>query len=91
MSEEQLEKNPDLDLAQLRFQLSLPDDLVKDKAGIKHKLLEAIKEKKMLPFYLSLVEQFKWQPDNALVDTLRNSNEEELKLLMIKLKTQKRI
>lgn len=46
--EEQIEKNPDLELPQLRFQLSLPDDLVKDKAGITQKLLATIKEKRML-------------------------------------------
>lgn len=40
----------------------------------------------MLPFYLSLAEQFKWEADNSLVDTLRKSNEEELKTLDDKIK-----
>jgi len=86
MSEELLEKNPDLDLAQLRFQLTLPDDLIKDKAGLTQKLISTITDKKMLPFYLSLAEQFKWEADNALVDALRKSNEEELKTIDDKIK-----
>jgi len=40
----------------------------------------------MLPFYNSLVEQFKWEADKNLVETIRVSNEEELKTLDEKIK-----
>ena len=35
----------------------------------------------MLPWYLSLCEQFKWTPDNGLVSKLTKRNEEKLKEL----------
>lgn len=40
----------------------------------------------MLPFYLSLVDQYKWNVDQALVDKLQASNTETLKNLDDKLK-----
>jgi 26S proteasome regulatory subunit N7 len=86
VDENAIEKNPDLDLAQLHFALTLPDEVYKDKKGAAAKLLDAIKEKKMLPFYNSLVEQHVFKADNALIDELKASNEGELKTLDEKIK-----
>jgi len=62
MSENALEKNPDLELAQKRFLLTVSDSVVSpaEKDDIKAELLAAIKEHQMLPFYKSLCEHFKW-------------------------------
>jgi len=86
MGEEQLAKNPDLELAQLRFLLTCSDEVCLDKKDVKNKLLQAIQEHKMLPFYNVLREQFKWEEDKALVEKLTASNEEELKILDDKIK-----
>jgi hypothetical protein len=40
----------------------------------------------MLPFYQNLVEQFKWDVDQGLVDKLKASNDETLKTLDDKVK-----
>jgi 26S proteasome regulatory subunit N7 len=84
--EETIESNPNLEHAQLRFQLTLSDELTPNKAEIKQKLLKAVEADKMLPFYLSLVEQFKWDQDQGLVDKLKAANEETIKTLDEKVK-----
>jgi len=84
--EEAIEANPNMELAQLRFQLTLSDELSPNKAELKQHLLTAIEADKMLPFYLSVVDQLKWEPDQALVDKLKASNEETLKTLDDKVK-----
>jgi len=80
-NDDQIEKIPNLDLAQWRFLLSLPDDLNPDKKEVTDKLLQAIQTDKMLPFYLVLSEQFKWEGHEQLVDELKKDNEEVLKVL----------
>jgi hypothetical protein len=45
--EEAIEANPNLDHAQWRFQLSLADDLVPNKAELKQKLLADIEKDSM--------------------------------------------
>jgi 26S proteasome regulatory subunit N7 len=84
--EEAIECNPNLELAQWRFQLSLSDELCPNKKDVQQKLLTAIETDKMLPFYLSIVEQFKWEADQDLVARLKASNEETLKVLDDKVK-----
>lgn len=109
-------KNPDLELAQKRFLLTLNDEIVPtaEKQTIKQELLEAIKkdsthpshnfstiavhflvgaaigrwwlngtisQSDMLPFYNALCEQFKWQPDAALVDSMKAEIEKKVKEL----------
>jgi len=84
--EEAIESNPNLEHAQLRFQLTLSDELTPNKAEVKQKLLAAIEADKMLPYYLSLVDQFKWEADQGLVDKLKASNDETIKTLDDKVK-----
>lgn len=84
--EEAIEANPNMDHAQWRFQLGLSDELVPNKAELKQKLLADIEKDKMLPYYQYLVEQFKWDVDQGLVDKLKASNDETLKALDDKVK-----
>jgi len=84
--DEQIEKNPNLELPQWRFLLSLPDELFPNKKEITEKLLKAIQADKMLPFYQVLSDQFKWEADVNLVETLKAANDEELKVIDDKIK-----
>eukprot|EP01097_Dermamoeba_algensis_P000591 TRINITY_DN1202_c0_g1_i3.p1 TRINITY_DN1202_c0_g1~~TRINITY_DN1202_c0_g1_i3.p1 ORF type:complete len:386 (-),score=85.96 TRINITY_DN1202_c0_g1_i3:119-1276(-) len=70
--EENVVKNPDLELAQLRFLVSLSDPNKAVEA--KYKLLAAVQEHNMTPFYLSLCEQFKWEVDSSLVAKMKEAN-----------------
>jgi len=74
--EENVVKNPDLELAQLRFLLSTnnPNKVVESK----YKILAVIQEQSMTSFYLSLCEQFKWEVDTALVSKMKEANEQKL-------------
>eukprot|EP00164_Ancoracysta_twista_P001684 GFYU01002208.1.p1 GENE.GFYU01002208.1~~GFYU01002208.1.p1 ORF type:complete len:396 (-),score=141.49 GFYU01002208.1:311-1468(-) len=67
------------DLAQLKFDYSIAPE--NEKAGLKAKILEVVKEKQMLPFYNYLCDTFKWTKDSALESELLKSNEEESKTL----------
>eukprot|EP00123_Amoebidium_parasiticum_P006956 comp17775_c0_seq1/m.17812 comp17775_c0_seq1/g.17812 ORF comp17775_c0_seq1/g.17812 comp17775_c0_seq1/m.17812 type:complete len:389 (-) comp17775_c0_seq1:37-1203(-) len=61
-----LPKLPNLELAQLRFELLHADELGKDKAELKSKLLAAIEEDNMAPFYAELCAEAGWAVDSAL-------------------------
>jgi 26S proteasome regulatory subunit N7 len=78
-----MEKNPDLDLAQKRFLLTLSDEEVPphQKSTLKEELLAAVAKDNMLPFYLALCEQFRWTQDSGLVEKMKAANESKLKEL----------
>ncbi|GFT57893.1 26S proteasome non-ATPase regulatory subunit 6 [Nephila pilipes] len=76
---ESLEKNPNLELAQLKFLLSSVEHQ-KDE-NLKCRLLEAIKENNMAPFYEEVCKDLGWPIDNALLDSMKKANEEALKKL----------
>ncbi|GFQ75116.1 26S proteasome non-ATPase regulatory subunit 6, partial [Trichonephila clavata] len=76
---ESLEKNPNLELAQLKFLLSSVEHQ-KDE-NLKGRLLEAIKENNMAPFYEEVCKDLGWTVDNALLDSMKKANEETLKKL----------
>lgn len=76
---ESLEKNPNLELAQLKFLLSSVEHQ-KDE-NLKCRLLEAIKENNMAPFYEEVCKDLGWPVDNALLDSMKKANEETLKKL----------
>jgi len=84
--EEKIEKNPNLKLAQYKFQLTLPDGLGIDKKEVSSRLMAAVEKHKMLPFYLHLCEQFKWKEDSNIVEKLKASNDEDQKKLDEKIK-----
>ncbi|KAF8764895.1 26S proteasome non-ATPase regulatory subunit 6-like [Argiope bruennichi] len=76
---ESLDKNPNLELAQLKFLLSSVEHQ-KDE-NLKSRLLEAIKENNMAPFYEEVCKDLSWTVDNALLDAMKKANEEALKKL----------
>ncbi|GFX36688.1 26S proteasome non-ATPase regulatory subunit 6 [Trichonephila clavipes] len=76
---ESLEKNPNLELAQLKFLLSSVEH--QNDENLKGRLLEAIKENNMAPFYEEVCKDLGWTVDNALLDSMKKANEETLKKL----------
>ncbi|RLU23768.1 hypothetical protein DMN91_003976 [Ooceraea biroi] len=79
LEEEGLEKNPNLELAQTKFLLSLPEH--KDDPQLKAKLLDAIKTDNMAPFYEDVCKDLEWSVDEALLSTMKAHNTEQLKKL----------
>lgn len=76
---ESLEKNPNLELAQLKFLLS-SIEFQRDES-LKAKLMEAIKENNMAPFYEEVCKDLNWPVDSVLLEKMKKVNEEELKKL----------
>lgn len=79
LEEEGLPKNPNLEIAAWRFTLTNPDGKSKEEA--KRKLLEAMKEYDMAPFYEEICTELKWDVDNSLLATMHTNNEETVKKL----------
>jgi len=77
LEEQGLEKNPNLQLAQLKFLLTLDDR--KNDALVKDELLDAIRKDNMAPFYEDCCRDLGWAIDNALLDQMKKTNQEELK------------
>ncbi|KAG8181890.1 hypothetical protein JTE90_026050 [Oedothorax gibbosus] len=76
---ESLDKNPNLELAQMKFLLSSAE--YQRDESMKRRLLEAIKEFNMAPFYEEVCKDLSWPVDNALLETMKKANEEQLKKL----------
>jgi 26S proteasome regulatory subunit N7 len=74
LEEQGLAKVPDLELAQLKFEVA--QGLGGDK-----KLLAAIKKDKMAPFYRTVCKDLKWKEDTKLWSEMTAENEKELKVL----------
>mmetsp|Transcript_71374 Transcript_71374/g.118611 ORF Transcript_71374/g.118611 Transcript_71374/m.118611 type:complete len:388 (+) Transcript_71374:51-1214(+) len=72
-----------MDIAQLRFALSCSN--APDKENLQTKLLAYIKEKAMVPFYLSTCEMLGWSVDAELQSTMEAANASELAALAEKL------
>ncbi|KOX74011.1 26S proteasome non-ATPase regulatory subunit 6 [Melipona quadrifasciata] len=79
LEEEGLEKNPNLELAQTKFLLSLPEH--KDDPFLKNKLLDAIKAENMAPFYEEVCKDLSWSVDETLLAAMKAKNMEQLKKL----------
>lgn len=71
-----LDQYPCLQIAQLREHYALTQD-----EADKEKLMESIKNDKMLPFYKTLCQNYKWDVDNELVSQLEAENNEQLSQL----------
>eukprot|EP00163_Fabomonas_tropica_P018206 TRINITY_DN32461_c0_g1_i2.p1 TRINITY_DN32461_c0_g1~~TRINITY_DN32461_c0_g1_i2.p1 ORF type:complete len:388 (+),score=100.60 TRINITY_DN32461_c0_g1_i2:379-1542(+) len=67
-----------LNLAQVRFTLTLPDDVFPNKDAAKQQLQDAILANDMGPFYTALCEEFGWTADQALASKLAKTNAEKL-------------
>jgi len=79
LEEEGLEKNPDLQLAQCKFLLTLPE-FRNDKAT-HAKISEGIKKDDMAPWYELVCQDSGWKKDAALLKKMKAKNEEQLKKL----------
>ncbi|KAI2799256.1 26S proteasome non-ATPase regulatory subunit 6 [Blomia tropicalis] len=74
LEEESLAKNPNLEHAQWFYLLTIEDD-----PSIRQKLMEAIRENNMAPFYKMVCETLKWPLNNELYNTMKTKNDEKLK------------
>ncbi|PVD24204.1 hypothetical protein C0Q70_14674 [Pomacea canaliculata] len=79
LEEEGLPKNPNLELAQLKFRLGT--EFYKNDEASRSKLLEAIKADNMAPFYEEVCRDLSWKVDEKLQQTMKAANEEKLKQL----------
>ena len=76
LEEESLAKNPNLELSQMKFQLTIGDNL-----KIKQNLMDAIKAKDMAPFYEECCQSLNWQINAELLAQMKAKNETEMKRL----------
>ncbi|XP_015930994.1 26S proteasome non-ATPase regulatory subunit 6 isoform X1 [Parasteatoda tepidariorum] len=76
---ESLEKNPNLELAQMKFLLSSVE--FQGDESLKNRLLEAIKLNNMAPFYEEVCKDLSWPVDTVLLESMKKVNETELKKL----------
>lgn len=76
LEEQGLEKNPNLDLAQIKFLLTLPEK--RNDVDLKSKLLEAIKNDNMAPWYEHICTELKWTVDRDFLTGMRENNRIEL-------------
>ncbi|XP_058795294.1 26S proteasome non-ATPase regulatory subunit 6 [Phymastichus coffea] len=79
LEEEGLEKNPNLELAQTKFLLSLAEH--KNDAALKNKLMDVIQAENMAPFYEEVCRDLNWPVDEGLLTKMKAKNEEQLKEL----------
>ncbi|XP_014676814.1 PREDICTED: LOW QUALITY PROTEIN: 26S proteasome non-ATPase regulatory subunit 6-like [Priapulus caudatus] len=79
LEEEGLAKNPNLQLAQWKFELGLPQN--KNNEQIKNELLEVVKADAMAPFYEELCKDLSWKSDSKLLAKLKEENRVELERL----------
>jgi 26S proteasome regulatory subunit N7 len=77
LSDEGLPKVPNLELAQLKFLITLAPNDTKSK----EKLLDEIKANNMTPFYLECIKDGQLSSDEKLLQTMRSVNDEKLKEL----------
>lgn len=81
LSDEGLPKVPNLDLAQMKFLITLQPN---DKA-LKEKLLDEIKTNQMTPFYAECVKDGQLSQDEPLFQKMRQANDEKIKELDAKI------
>jgi len=78
MEEEGLAKIPDLNLAQLKYQLqSVPR--YKNDSSLKEQLMKSVEEQKMAPLYEILCKDLKWTVDESLLSKMKEENQTTLK------------
>jgi len=75
------EKLPNLEYAQLKFLLTCPDSLVRNKEDTKFKLMEVIKAENMSHLYRHLCDDLHWDMDHQLYERMKKANEHKLEQL----------
>jgi len=78
---EGLEKNPNLEMAQWRFLLTLNTLSPEEQQQTREKLLEAIKKDAMSPFYEEVCKKLNWELDEQLLADMKKTNETEVSQL----------
>eukprot|EP01113_Clastostelium_recurvatum_P006522 TRINITY_DN1294_c0_g1_i1.p1 TRINITY_DN1294_c0_g1~~TRINITY_DN1294_c0_g1_i1.p1 ORF type:complete len:401 (+),score=113.75 TRINITY_DN1294_c0_g1_i1:28-1203(+) len=84
--EDPIVKLPDLEHAQWRYMLTLPNELVPNKDEIKKQLIDAIRQDAMFPFYQQTAELLEWKTDADLAKELQDKNTKDLAALEDKIK-----
>lgn len=77
LEEQALEKNPNLELAQIKFLLSLPEH--RNDLKLKASLIEAIRIENMAPWYEQICAELNWQVDDKFLQAMQLNNEKTLK------------
>ncbi|XP_050027118.1 26S proteasome non-ATPase regulatory subunit 6-like [Dermacentor andersoni] len=75
LAEESLEKNPNLELAQMKFLLARHEP---DNDKLKQDLMTAITDQNMAPFYEETCAELGWTLDQGLASKMRTANAAEL-------------
>jgi len=63
------------------FLLTQSDEIAGNKEEIKQKLLKAIMDDNMAPYYLQVCEQLKWNVDNSFLEKMKAENEKKIKAI----------
>lgn len=79
LEEQGLEKNPNLELAQNKFLLSLAEH--KNDKALAEKLLNSIKAENMAPFYEEVCRDLNWPVDQTLLANMKKANQQKLEEL----------
>lgn len=79
LEEQGLEKNPNLELAQMKFLLTLPENT--QDAALKKKLLDAISADNMAPWYEHICNELNWTLDTDFLSRMKEKNRVELEKL----------
>lgn len=79
LEEQDLEKSPNLDLAQSQFLLTLGEH--KNDVAIKTQLLDAIKADNMVPWYELVCSELNWPVDKDLLVRMKENNKTQLEKL----------
>jgi len=74
-----LEKNPDLQLAQLKFRLGLKE--FKNDKDMTEELMQAIEKDNMAKFYEECSHDLGWKMDKSMLERMKKENETQLKTL----------
>ncbi|KAF5291476.1 hypothetical protein FQR65_LT01788 [Abscondita terminalis] len=79
LEEEGLEKNPDLQLAQLKFLLTLSE--YRNDRATHTKILDGIKKDDMAPWYVLVCQDAGWKVETTLLNKMKTKNDEQIKKL----------
>lgn len=80
LEEQGLEKNPNLELAQLKFLLTIKHSSINERE-VKEKVMEAIRNDNMAPWYEEICKELVWPVDKVLLDKMKEANRIELEKL----------
>lgn len=71
--DESLKQNPNLNLAQLvySYEYHMVQGMVMRASELQTKIIDIVKEDKMLPYYQQLATKFSWPLDQALVGSMK--------------------